>query len=116
MINGTHVVIYSRDAEADRTFFRDVLKYPHIDAGDGWLIFKAPPGEVAIHPIEDREAHELFLMCDNITATVAELTAKGIEFARPVSDEGWGLMSSIKLPGGGEVGLYEPRHPTAHSL
>jgi catechol 2,3-dioxygenase-like lactoylglutathione lyase family enzyme len=116
MINGTHVVIYSRDAEADRAFFRDVLKYPHIDAGDGWLIFKVPPGEVAIHPIEDREAHELFLMCDDITATVAELTAKGIQFARPVSDEGWGLMSSIKLPGGGEVGLYEPRHPTAHSL
>ncbi len=116
MINGTHVVIYSRDAKADRAFFRDVLSYPHIDAGDGWLIFKVPPGEVAFHPIEDREAHELFLMCDDITATVEELTAKGVELARPVSDEGWGLMSSIRLPGDGELGLYEPRHPTAHSL
>ncbi len=116
MINGTHLVIYSRDAEADRAFFRDVLEYPHVDAGGGWLIFKVPPGEVAMHPIGDREAHELFLMCDDITATVEELTAKGVELARPVSDEGWGLMSSIRLPGGGELGLYEPRHPTAHSL
>lgn len=116
MINGAHVIIYSRDAEADRAFLRDVLGYPHIDAGDGWLIFKLPPAEVAVHPAEGRETHELFLMCDDVNATVAELTAKGVSFARPVSNQGWGLMTSIRLPGGGELGLYEPRHERAYEL
>lgn len=88
MINGAHVIVYSRDAEADRSFFRDVLGYPHIDAGDGWLIFKLPPAEIAVHPVEGRESHELFLMCDDVDATTAELTAKGVEFTQPVSDEG----------------------------
>ncbi|MGR8010368.1 VOC family protein [Streptomyces hypolithicus] len=116
MINGAHVVIYSRNAEADRAFFRDVLGYPHIDAGDGWLIFKLPPAEVAVHPTEGREAHEFFLMCDDVKATVEELTAKGVQFTQPVSDEGWGLMTVLKLPGGGDLGLYEPRHARAHEL
>ncbi|MGX1778614.1 VOC family protein [Nocardia brasiliensis] len=116
MINGAHVIIYSRDVEADRSFFRDVLGYPHVDAGGGWLIFKLPPAEIAVHPVEDRESHELFLMCDDVEATVEELTTKGVEFTRPVTDEGWGLMTALRLPGGGDVGLYEPRHARAYEL
>ncbi|WP_455362511.1 VOC family protein [Streptomyces sp. SYSU K21746] len=116
MINGAHVVIYTRDAESDRAFFRDVLGYPHIDAGEGWLIFKLPPAEVAMHPAEARQRHEFFLMCDDVNATVAELTAKGVRFTQPVSDEGWGLMTVLKLPGGGDLGLYEPRHDRACDL
>lgn len=116
MINGAHVIIYSQDAEADRGFFRDVLGYPHIDAGDGWLIFKLPPAEIAVHPVQGRESHEFFLMCDDVQATIEELTAKGVEFTQPVNDEGWGLMTVLKLPGGGALGLYEPRHPKAYEL
>ncbi|MGY0003113.1 VOC family protein [Micromonospora sp. I033] len=115
MINGTHVVIYSEDAEADRAFFRDVLGYPHVDAGRGWLIFKLPPAEVAVHPAGSA-SHELFLMCDDVAATVAELTARGVEFTQAVSDEGWGLRTVLRLPGGGELGLYEPRHDRAYEL
>ncbi|MBT2481988.1 VOC family protein [Streptomyces sp. ISL-94] len=115
MINGAHVILYSRDAEADRAFFRDVLGYPHIDAGDGWLIFKLPPAEIAMHPAEG-SSHEFFLMCDDVTATVDELSAKGVEFLQTISDEGWGLMTVLRLPGGGELGLYEPRHERAHDL
>jgi catechol 2,3-dioxygenase-like lactoylglutathione lyase family enzyme len=114
MITGAHVIVYSRDADADRAFFRDVLEYPHVDAGGGWLIFKLPPGEVAVHPAEGAESHELYLMCDDVNATV-ELKANGVT-AGPVSDEGWGLLTSIRLPGGGQLGLYEPRHPKATEL
>jgi catechol 2,3-dioxygenase-like lactoylglutathione lyase family enzyme len=116
VINGVHVIVYSGDADADRAFLRDVLGYPHIDGGGGWLIFKAPPAELAVHPTEGPGSHELYLMCDDITATVAELTAKGVEFAAPVSDQGWGLLVTIRLPGGGDLGLYQPRHPTAYDL
>jgi catechol 2,3-dioxygenase-like lactoylglutathione lyase family enzyme len=116
MINGVHVILYSRDADADRAFLRDVLGYPHVDGGGGWLIFKAPPAEIAVHPTESEPLHELYLMCDDVNATVADLTAKGVEFAKPVSDQGWGLLTSIRLPGGGELGLYQPRHATAHDL
>ena len=116
MINGAHVIVYSRDAEADRAFIRDVLGFPHVDAGGGWLTFKSPPGELAVHPTDGPESHQLFLMCDDVEATMAELTAKGVEFTGPVSDQGWGLLTAIRLPGGGELGLYEPRHPTAHDL
>ena len=112
MIDGAHVVLHSRDADADRRFFQEVLGYPHVDAGRGWLIFKLPPAEVAVHPTEGQAAHELFLMCDDLEATIAELTAKGVEFT-PVSEERWGVRTSMKLPGGGELGLYEPRHPRA---
>jgi catechol 2,3-dioxygenase-like lactoylglutathione lyase family enzyme len=115
MIDGAHVIIYSRDAEADRAFIRDVLGYPNVDTGGGWLIFRAPPTELAVHPIDGPEKHELYLMCDDIEATVTELTAKGVVFATSVSDEGWGLLTAIRLPGGGELGLYEPRHPRAHA-
>jgi hypothetical protein len=116
MINGVHIIVYSRDADADRAFIRDVLGYPHVDGGGGWLIFKTPPAELAVHPAEGAESHELYLMCDDVSATVAELTAKGVEFAKPVSDQGWGLLTSIRLPGGGELGLYQPRHPTAYDI
>ena len=116
MINGTHMILYSRDAEADRAFLRDVLEYPHVDAGGGWLMFKAPPAELAIHPTDDAAVHELYLMCDDIESTMRELGEKGVVFSKAVSDEGWGLLTSITLPGGGELGLYEPRHPLARDL
>jgi catechol 2,3-dioxygenase-like lactoylglutathione lyase family enzyme len=115
MITGGHIIIYSRDAEADRAFFRDVLNYPHVDAGGGWLIFKLPPSEVAVHPADGVPAHELYLMCDDVNTTVAELTSTGVRCAE-VTDEGWGLLTRIRLPGGGELGLYQPRHPRATEL
>lgn len=108
--------MYSRDADADRAFLRDVLGYPNVDAGGGWLIFKLPPAEVAVHPTDTAETHELYLMCDDLERTMEELRAKGVEFADPVSDQGWGLLTAITLPGGGRLGLYEPRHQTAHDL
>ena len=116
MITGAHVIIYSTDAEADRTFIRDVLGYRHVDSGGGWLIFALPPAEVAVHPTDGPSTHEMYLMCDDVHATVADLEAKGVQLSGFVSDEGWGLLTGIRLPGGGELGLYEPRHPTAHGL
>ncbi|NES26555.1 extradiol dioxygenase [Micromonospora terminaliae] len=113
MINGAHVIIYSRDAEADRAFLRDVLGYHHVDAGHGWLIFRLPPAEVAVHPTEGETSHELFLKCDDLTATMADLAAKGVEFTVPVTEERWGLRTALRLPGGSDLGLYEPRHPVA---
>jgi catechol 2,3-dioxygenase-like lactoylglutathione lyase family enzyme len=113
VINGAHVVIYSRDAEADRAFLRDVLGWTHVDAGHGWLIFKAPPTEVAFHPTEGEPSHELMLMCDDLDGTIAELAAKGVEFSRDVQEARWGRVTALRLPGGGEVGLYQPRHPVA---
>lgn len=110
VIIGAHAIIYSRDAEADRSFFRDVLRFDSVDAGGGWLIFKLPPAELAMHPDETGGRHELFLMCDDVHATVEELKAQGVEIVREVTDEGFGLASAIRLPGGGELGLYEPRH------
>jgi catechol 2,3-dioxygenase-like lactoylglutathione lyase family enzyme len=116
MINGAHVIVYSRDADADRAFLRDSLGFTQVDAGDGWLIFKLPPAEIAVHPADREAKHEFYLMCDNIERLLAELTAKGVEVARPVSDEGWGLLASIRLPSGADLALYEPRHPTAFDL
>jgi len=112
VIIGAHAIIYSRDAEADRSFFRDVLRFDSVDAGGGWLIFKLPPAELAMHPDETGGRHELYLMCDDVNATVEELKAQGVEIVREVTDEGFGLASAIRLPGGGELGLYEPRHPS----
>ena len=112
MITAVHTILYSQDAEADRAFLRDVLGLPSVDAGRGWLIFKAPPGELAVHPTEGMNRHELYLMCDDLDATVAELRAKGADIGDDVSDERWGRLTAIKLPGGGEIGLYEPRHPS----
>ena len=115
MIMGTHVIVYSRDAEADRAFFADVLGQPHVDAGGGWLIFKVPPAELAVHPSDGPTGHELYFMCDDLEATMSELQTKGVEFA-DVSDERWGRLTRFRLPGGGEVGMYEPRHPLAIDL
>ena len=115
MITGAHAIVYSRDADADRAFFRDVLGFHSVDAGGGWLIFALPPAELAAHPAEAGGRHELYLMCDEIEATVADLKAKGVEFTAPVSEAGFGLLTSIRLPGGGELGLYEPRHPIPHA-
>jgi predicted enzyme related to lactoylglutathione lyase len=112
VITGVHALLYGTDADAIRAFFRDVLELPSVDAGDGWLIFALPPAEIAAHPAETDGRTELYLMCDDIHATVAELEQKGVEVTRPVSDEGWGLLTFLKLPGDGEIGLYEPRHPT----
>jgi catechol 2,3-dioxygenase-like lactoylglutathione lyase family enzyme len=111
MITGAHAIVYSADAEADRAFIADVLGFPSVDAGGGWLIFALPRAELAAHPADEGGRHELYLMCDDIQATVAELRGKGVELTGPVSDEGWGLVTAIRLPGGGELGLYEPRHP-----
>jgi len=111
MITGAHTIIYTADADADRAFFRDVLGFPAVDAGQGWLIFALPPAELAAHPSQEPGRHELYLMCDDIEATVADLEGKGVEFTGPVSDQGFGLLTSLELPGGGELGLYEPRHP-----
>jgi catechol 2,3-dioxygenase-like lactoylglutathione lyase family enzyme len=115
VITGAHAIVYSRDADADRAFFRDVLGFPSVDAGGGWLIFALPPAELAAHPADAGGRHELYLMCDEIEATVADLEAKGVEFTAPVSEAGFGLLTSLKLPGGGELGLYEPRHPIPHA-
>jgi catechol 2,3-dioxygenase-like lactoylglutathione lyase family enzyme len=112
VINGIHAIVYSRDADAVRGFFGDVLGFRSIDAGGGWLIFALPPAELAAHPTDGQPQHELYLMCDDITATVEDLSGKGVEFTEPVADRGWGLVTSIKLPGGGELGLYQPRHPS----
>ncbi|HEV3235095.1 MAG TPA: extradiol dioxygenase [Candidatus Dormibacteraeota bacterium] len=116
MISGSHVIVYSEDAEADRAFIRDVLGYRNVDAGGGWLIFKLPPAEVAVHPSDGPGRTELYLMCDDINATMTDLAAKGVEFATPVNEERWGILTAIKLPGGGELGLYQPKHPTAYNL
>jgi catechol 2,3-dioxygenase-like lactoylglutathione lyase family enzyme len=118
MIVGTHAIVYADRAEKARAFFRDVLGLPSVDAGDGWLIFRLPPAELGIHPAGAPEAgqHELYLMCDDLTETVAELTAKGVEFIGEVEAVGWGSMITLVVPGGGTLGLYEPRHPVAYDL
>jgi catechol 2,3-dioxygenase-like lactoylglutathione lyase family enzyme len=111
-VTGFHALIYTADAEAVRSIFRDVFGWKHVDAGDGWLIFALPPGELAAHPAE-QPRHELCLMCDNLESTVAELNAKGIEFDGGPEDQGFGTTITMRLPGGAELLLYEPRHPTA---
>ncbi len=118
-ITGTHAIIYAAHPDQTRAFLRDVLGMPHVDAGDGWLIFKTPPAELGVHPTHpDQPAtgHELYLMCDDIEATVAELTNKGVEFTAPITDQGFGLVTALLVPGGGEIGLYQPRHPVAYNL
>ena len=109
MILACHTLIYSDDADATRAFLRDVLGFPSVDAGGGWLIFGLPPTELAAHPAE-APGSGLYLMCDDLGATIADLQAKGVELG-PVSDQGWGRVTTIALPDGGELGLYEPRHP-----
>jgi catechol 2,3-dioxygenase-like lactoylglutathione lyase family enzyme len=112
-ITGAHVLLYSPEADALRTVLSDTFGWSHVDAGGGWLIFGLPPAEVAVHP-SDRPTHELSLMCDDLAATMADLEAKGIEFRGEPHEERWGVVTMMVLPGGVEMMLYEPRHPTAN--
>jgi catechol 2,3-dioxygenase-like lactoylglutathione lyase family enzyme len=112
MMFGAHVIVYSKDAEADRAFFREVLGFSSVDAGHGWLIFALPPAEVAVHPAEENERHELYFMCDDLKAEIAALGEKGARCSE-VQEARWGSIAKIRLPGGGEVGLYQPKHPIA---
>ena len=116
MIYAVHAVLYNKDAEATRAFFRDVLNWPSVDAGHGWLIFALPPAEMGVHPTEGENRHQLYLMCDDIEATVAELQAKGVEFTEPVKSVGFGLLTAFKIPGGDELYLYEPKHASPLKL
>jgi catechol 2,3-dioxygenase-like lactoylglutathione lyase family enzyme len=116
MITGAHVILYSHDPEADRAFIRDTLGFAGVDAGEGWLIFKLPPAEIAVHPTDEATKHELYLMCDDIEGLVADLTGKGVEFSSPVSDQGWGRLTLIRLPSGSVMPIYEPRHAVAYDL
>ena len=109
MITGAHSILYSRNPEADRAFLRDVLGLNHVDAGDGWLVFGLPPSEVAVHPGEKNDVHEFYLMCDDVHAFVDELKEKGIR-CEPLQEQRWGLLTQVMLPGGGKLGVYEPRH------
>ena len=112
MIFGAHVIVSSKDAEADRAFLRDVIGLSSVDAGDGWLIFALPPSEVAVHPAEDTSGHELYFMCDDLKAEVAALEKKGVHCSE-VQNARWGSVTRIRLPGGGALGLYQPKHPLA---
>ena len=116
MITGVHALLYSTQPEEVRAFFRDVLQLPSVDAGRGWLIFALPPAELGVHPSEDENTPELYLMCDDVHKTMEELRGRGAVFARPVADQGFGLVTAIRLPGGGELGLYQPKHPVALGL
>lgn len=112
MITGVHAIVFSPGAEQVRAFFKDVLGLSSVDAGGGWLIFALPPAELAVHPADGTGRHELYLMCDDIQATLAELRGKGVEVAQDVTDQGWGLLAAIRLPDGSEFPLYQPRHPS----
>ena len=112
MITGTHLILYSSNAEADRAFLRDTLGFHHIDAGHGWLIFALPPTEAAIHPAETNGRHELFLMCDDLKSEIAALTKQGAMFS-PIEEARWGSITKLRLPSGAEIGLYQPKHRTA---
>jgi catechol 2,3-dioxygenase-like lactoylglutathione lyase family enzyme len=112
VITGIHAIVFSPGAEKVRAFFSDVLGLSSVDAGGGWPVFALPPAELAVHPADGDGRHELYLMCDDIHATLAELQAKGAEVARGVSDQGWGLLAALRLPDGGELPIYEPRHPS----
>jgi hypothetical protein len=111
MINGAHVIIYSKDADADRTFFRDVLKYPSADAGHGWLIFALPPAEIAFHPSERNDVHEFYFMCDDVRGLIAQMAAIGVTCSA-IDEQRWGSITHITLPGGGKIGVYQPKHPS----
>lgn len=115
MISGAHIVVYSKNAEADRAFFRDVMGFKSVDAGHGWLIFALPPAEAAFHPSEDHTVHELYFLCDDLKAEMASLAKKNVKFSK-VEEARWGSITKMSLPGGGQVGLYQPKHPLAIGL
>lgn len=112
MITGAHIILFSADADADRAFFRDALGMDNVDAGGGWLIFKLPPSELAFHP-GDESSTEFYLMCDDVEAEIARLTALG-RTCDPIREERWGRLTCVTLPGGGKLSIYQPKHPTAH--
>jgi len=112
MITGMHVILFSRHAEAVRRFLGETLGLPSVDGGDNWPIFAGPPTEVAVHPAEDEVGHEVYLMCNDVRETVAKLAQLGVETDGPIADRGWGLLTTLILPGGERIGLYEPRHPS----
>ena len=118
MITGAHSIIYATNAEAARAFLRDTLGLSNVDAGDGWLIFRSPPAELAVHPTDPAGSGtvEFYLMCDDLPATMSDLKAKGVEFTGEVTERGWGTLATLRVPGAGEVGLYQPRHPVAYNL
>jgi catechol 2,3-dioxygenase-like lactoylglutathione lyase family enzyme len=109
MINGAHVIIYTTDAEADAAFFRDVLKFPHVDVGNGRLFFRLPPSDLALHEADENDTHQIWLMCDDVKAEASRLKTAGVP-CEPTADRGWGIVTHITLPGGGKLGLYQPRH------
>jgi hypothetical protein len=109
MIIGAHSIIYSTNPDADRVFLRDVLKFPNVDVGEGWLIFGLPPAEVAVHPGDQNDVHELYLMCDDVQALIATMREQNVA-CDPVQNQGWGLLTNVTLPGGGKLGIYQPRH------
>ena len=115
MITGAHSIIYSKNSEADRVFFRDVLKLTSVDVGDGWLIFGLPPAEVAVHPSDKNDIHEFYLMCDDVEAFVSDMKKHSIQCG-PVKDEGWGFLTQLTLPGDGKLGVYQPRHARPKSM
>jgi catechol 2,3-dioxygenase-like lactoylglutathione lyase family enzyme len=110
MIKGMHCIFYTPEAEAARVFIKDRLGFPHVDAGDGWLIFDVPSAEVAVHPGDDTH-HQISFWCDDIKSTVQELQGNGVNFKSPITDQGFGLVTTFEMPGGVEVQLYEPKHP-----
>ncbi|MDG4863773.1 extradiol dioxygenase [Streptomyces sp. T-3] len=116
MFSGAHVILYSQDAEADRAFIRDVLGFAHVDAGHGWLIFKLPPAEIAVHPTDGAPRHEFYLMVDDLDEALAKLAANGVEPTGPVTEARWGRLTAVRMPSGSELPLYQPLHPVAHSL
>ena len=109
MLSGAHVIVYSKDAATDVAFFRDVLGMPHVDVGHNWLIFRLPPAEVAVHPSDENEKHELFFMCEDVKAFIAEMKSKKV-VCSDVSEERWGSLTRLTLPGGGKIGVYQPKH------
>ena len=115
MILGAHSILYSRDADADRRFLRDVLAFPHVDAGEGWLVFGLPPAEVAVHPGDRNDVHEFYLMCDDVNAFVADMARRNVSCAE-IRALGWGLLTEVTLPGGGRLGVYQPRHVRAKPM
>jgi hypothetical protein len=115
MIIGAHSIIYSKDSDADRAFLKDVLRLPNVDVGHGWLIFGLPPAEVAVHPSDENDVHEFYLMCDDVKAFIADMDSRGVSCG-PMHDQGWGVLTHVMLPGGGKLGVYQPRHARPESM